>query len=199
MKHVSLILAIAFFTVYTASAQMHEGMQNQSHTGMGMMSNQGVMGNNHMNYNNMGGMMHGNMYRMMNYGIEPLNKYTFIVNLIPQMQSQLGLTTEQLNKLIDLRTAYLKQQIDLQAELSKKELTLANLIEENAPADQVKAKLQSYAQTQTDLGLAAYQSGTQMRDLLNDSQKKKLDNLLVQCFNGNCMMGGFQDTDNDVN
>ncbi len=195
MKHLSLILAVVILTTITASAQMHQGM--------GMSNYPGTMGYNHMGYNNMGYMMYGNNYGMMNgqygnmmYGqMMPMRQYMFMVNMMPQMQDQLGLTTEQSNKLIDLQTAYMKQIVDLQADLSKKQMTLEELLENNAPADQVKVQLESCAQTRTELDIAAYQSGSKMRNVLNDSQKKTLDNLLVQCFNGNCMMGGYQDTD----
>jgi Spy/CpxP family protein refolding chaperone len=119
--------------------------------------------------------------------------------MLPQMQNRLELTAEQSNKLIDMRASYLKQQIDLQAELSKKELTLENLIEENAPVDKVKTNLETYAQTQTKLELAAYQSGSEMRKILTDSQQKKFDELMVRCLSGNCMMGTLKDSTDIVN
>jgi regulation of enolase protein 1 (concanavalin A-like superfamily) len=199
MKQVSLFLATAVFSFFTASAQMNQGMHDQPHQGMGMMSNQGMMGNYDTNYDNMGVMMHGNRKGMMNRGIVLMQQCTFMVNMIPQMQNQLGLTTVQSNKLIDLRTTYLKQQIDLQAELSKKELKLEKLIEENAPADMVKTNLERYAQIQTNLELTAYQSGLEMRKILDDSQQKKFDKLMLQCFNGNCMMGNLEGSDNTEN
>ena len=200
MKHLSLILAVCILSAVTASAQMHQGMHNQSSQNMGTMGNPGMMGYNHMGYNNMGynnmgNMMYGNMYGMM----MPMQEYTFMINTMPQMYDQLGLTTEQSDKLLDLRTEFMKQKIDLEAQYTKKQMTLENQLEENAPADQVKTQLESCAQTQTDMELAAYQSGMKMRNILNDSQKKKLDNLLTQCLNGNCMMGGFNDTDTGVN
>lgn len=94
------------------------------------------------------------------------------------MQQELSLTDNQVEKLIDLQTSYFKQKADLKADLAKKELKLKNLLQANAPSKEVGELLKGCAASLTDIGVAAYETANKMKSILNDSQKKKLDELI---------------------
>lgn len=181
-----LIVAVLLATGLTAEAQsnMNQGtmrnMHNQSGTMMqgnyGMMSG-GMMGQ---------GMMNGNYSSMMMGGTLPMWRYERMVSVLPGMQSQLSLTSDQTEKLIDLKTAYQKKEVDLSALQQKQQLKLQSLLQNNASPEAVRKQLQSCTDVSIDLGLDAYETVQQMKSVLTDSQQKEFQGWMMNSMqNGN--------------
>jgi Spy/CpxP family protein refolding chaperone len=180
MKKIAvLIVALILATGLTAEAQsnMNQGtmrtMHNQSGTMMqgnyGMMSG-GMMGP---------GMMNGNYSHMMMSGTLPMWRYERVVTMLPQMQSQLSLTSDQTEKLIDLKTAYQKKEVDLQALRQKRQLKLQSLLRNNASPEAVQKQLQSCTDVGINIGIAAYKTVQQMESVLNNSQQKQFQDWMM--------------------
>ena len=172
-KLVIIATALLFMAGYTANAQMmgQNKMQNQQQ-GM-MMQNSGMMQ----------GMM-GNgmspMYGQMRNKNMPMQKYGMMVNRLPNMQQQLSLTDDQVEKLLDLQTDFKKQQIDYQAELRKKQMKMKSLLADNASATQVKKQIQDCSDTKINMKVAAYETAGKMKAVLNSDQKEQLKNMMQQ-------------------
>ena len=184
-KLIIIATALLFMAGYTANAQMmgQNNMQNQQQ-GM-MMQNSGMM---------QGGMMQGMMgngmcpmYGQMRNQNMPMQKYGMMVNRLPNMQQQLSLTDDQVEKLIDLQTNFKKQQIDYQAELRKKQMKLKNMLAENASANQVKKQMEDCSETKINMKVAAYETAGKMKAVLNSDQKEQLKTMMMQ--SGGMMQG----------
>ena len=187
MKKLVIIVTVLLFSIgYTASAQTgHEHDNNQSQKQGMMMQKSGMM---------QGGMMQGMMGngmcpvcgQMMSQNM-PMKKYGVMVNRLPNMQQQLSLSDEQVERLIDLQTEFKKQQIDYQAELRKKQMKLKGLLADNASASQVKNQMQACSETKINMKVAAYETAGKMNAILNSDQKEQLKNNMMQ---GDGMMQG---------
>ena len=214
MKKLVFIIAVLFTVGYTASAQMmghgnklhqgvmrnnsgmlHGGMHNGNYGGMhngiynGMMNN-GMYG--HMMYGGMGMMQNGNYPgygygQMMNFNTSANNSF-ILIDWLPNLQQQLSLDNNQEEKLLSLQTDFKKQQIDFQAKLRKEQLKLNRLIEETAPANQVKKQLEAIAETRIDLRTSAYETAGKMKALLTNDQIEKFQTNIGQ---SNMMNGGW--------
>ena len=114
MKKVTLILfAFLLFSGLTVEAQsnMNQGTMRNMHNQSGMMQgyrmgNYGMMSGGMMGQ----GMMNGS-YGYMMQGTMPMWLYERMVTMLPQMQAELSLTSDQTNKLIDLQSAYQKKKL----------------------------------------------------------------------------------------
>ena len=122
----------------------------------------------------------------------PMKKYMMLVNKLPSMQEQLSLTDDQVNQIIDLQTAFKKQQIDHRATLTKKQMKMQKLLDNNAPAADIKKQMQQCAESKIDIKVAAYETAGKMKALLTAEQK---DNLQNMCMKQNRMM---QDDDDGM-
>jgi hypothetical protein len=171
-KLVIIATALLFMAGYTASAQTghdHNNKQDQKQSKMMQKS----------------GMMQG----MMNQDM-PMKKYGMMVNRLPNMQQQLSLTDDQVDKLYDLQAEFKKQQIDFQSELRKKQMKLKNLLDDMASANQVEKQMKDCADTKISMKVAAYETAGKMKAVLNTDQKEQLQNMMMQ------QGGMMQDTDN---
>ncbi|MFP4469317.1 MAG: hypothetical protein ACLFPE_01460 [Bacteroidales bacterium] len=177
MKNLAIILTSMFILAsFTATAQMQEQMNRQNDQSM-MMQKSGMM---------QGGMcpMCG---QMMNQKM-PMMKYMMMVNKLPDMQQQLSLSEDQVNKMIDLQTEFRKQQIDHRAQLTKKQMKMEKMLDDMPSAAQLKQQLQQCADTKIDMRVAAYETVKEMKALLTDEQKETLKNMMTD--KGGMMQGG---------
>jgi len=181
-KLVIIATALLFMAGYTASAQMM-GQNNKQDQKQGMMMQKSGMMQGKMMQG--GGMMQG----MMNQDM-PMKKYGMMVNRLPNMQQQLSLTDDQVDKLYDLQAEFKKQQIDFQSELRKKQMKLKNLLDDMASANQVEKQMKDCADTKISMKVAAYETAGKMKAVLNNDQKEQLQNMMMQ------QGGMMQDTDN---
>jgi len=110
----------------------------------------------------------------------PMQKYGMMINRLPNMQQQLSLTDDQVEKLLDLQTNFKKQQIDFQAELQKKQMKLRNLLADNASASQVKNQMEACSETKINMKVAAYETAGKMKTVLNNDQKEQLQHMMMQ-------------------
>lgn len=214
MKKLVFIIAVLFTVGYTASAQMmsngnqhyqgmmgqnngtvHNGMHSGNYGGMHNGNYSGMMNNGtygHMMYGGMGMMQNGNYPRyeygqMMNFNTSTNNSF-ILIDWLPNLQQQLSLDNNQEEKLLSLQTDFKKQQIDFQAKLRKEQLKLNRLIEETAPANQVKKQLEAIAETRIDLRTSAYETAGKMKALLTNDQIEKFQTNIGQ---SNMMNGGW--------
>ena len=179
-KLVIIATALLFMAGYTASAQTgHDHNNKQDQKQSMMMQKSGMMQDGMMQG---GGMMQG----MMNQDM-PMKKYGMMVNRLPNMQQQLSLTDDQVDKLYDLQAEFKKQQIDFQSELRKKQMKLKNLLDDMASANQVEKQMKDCADTKISMKVAAYETAGKMKAVLNTDQKEQLQNMMMQ--QGGMMQG----------
>jgi hypothetical protein len=188
MKKIAvLIVAVLLATGLTAEAQlnMNQGSMRNMHnqSGMMMQGNYGMMSGGMMGQ----GMMNGNYsHMMMMGGTLPMWRYERVVAMLPHMQSQLALTSDQTEKLIDLQTAYQKKAVDLQALRQKRQLKLQSLLQNNASPEVVRKQLQSCTEVGINIGIDAYKTVQQMEAVLNESQQKEFQGWMMNSMqNGN--------------
>jgi len=187
MKKSGIILFVfMLFAGLTASAQIQQGM-NQKQEQQKRMQQEFMQHNmqGNMQENRMG-MMQGNMMQggmcpmcgnMMDQEM-PMQKYMMMVNRLPDMEEQLSLSQDQVEKLIDMRANYKKQPIDLRAVLAKKQRNMQGLMKSNASADEVRKQMKDCADIQINEKVAAYETAGKMKALLTDEQKAKLQTLM---------------------
>ncbi len=177
---IAFIVAISLGMLIPVNAQMHGNMTKDSTHWEGMhkkmMSNHGNIGD--MKENGMRErkpwMMHDGRGNKMSVERQ-LMHYAILVKRLPGMQNELGLTDDQVSKLVDLQTAFIKQKADLKADLTKKELKLKNSLKNNASSKEISEQLTSCAASRISIGVAAYETANNMKSVLNDSQKQKLN------------------------
>ncbi len=196
-----LISAALTFSAYAQQGNnqkqnqsQQSGMMQQGNMGMMQQGNRPMMqrgmmqGNRPMMQRGMG-MMQGGM-GMMRGGIcpmygqmgqqSPMRKYMMMVTHLPQMQQQLSLSQEQTEKLIDLQADFQKKLSRHQTAMSQNQQELKSLLDEMAPADQVKQQLQKCANARIEMSMAAYETGRQMKAILTADQKEQLKNMMMQ-------------------
>lgn len=173
-KLVIIASALLLMMGYTASAQTGHDHNNKQDQQQGMMMQKSGM---------MQGMMGDGMCPMcgqMTGQDMPMQKYGMMVNHLPNMQQQLSLKNDQVEKLLDLQTGFKKQQLDYQAELRKKQMKLKNLLADNASASQVKNQMEACSETKINMKVAAYETAGKMKAVLTNEQKEQLQNMMVQ-------------------
>ncbi len=121
----------------------------------------------------------GMMQDMMNQNM-PMEKYMMMVNQLPNMQQQLSLNENQMKQLNDLQAGFKKQQVDFQLELKNKQVKLKSLLDEMAPANQIRKQMQECADTKINIGVAAYETAGKMKAVLNNDQQEVLNNRMMQ-------------------
>ena len=106
-----------------------------------------------------------------------------VISQILNNREALGLSTDQVRKLEQLRDVFQRQSIRNDADLRIVELDVAALLE-NDPVDLAKleAKMREGEKLRTDLRLARIRAIEQARGLLNGEQKKKLQELNPQAL-----------------
>ena len=173
------------------SGTVHNRMHNRAYGGMmngwmqngnyGAMMSNGMVG--HMMNSGMGIMQNDNCPgygygQMMNFNtsVNSVDNSYILINSLPNLQQQLSLDNNQVEKLLSLQTNFKKQQIDFQAELGKEQLKLNGLLQETAPANQVKKQLETIAETRIDQRTTAYETASKMKALLTNDQIEKLKN-----------------------
>ena len=123
---------------------------------------------------------HGDMYpihqKMMDNEM-PFRKYMMFVEMMPKMRDKLSLTTDQTEKLIDLRADFKKQKIDLKAQQAKEKMKLQNLLMNKASSEELEKQMLKCAGIKVDIKLAAYETAGKMKDVLTDEQKEKMEKM----------------------
>lgn len=188
-KLIIIATALLFMAGYTVNAQTghdHNDKQDQDQKQGMMMQKSGMMQ----------GMMDNEKCptcgQMMNPDM-PMQKYGMMVNKLPTMQQQLSLTDEQVDQLYDLQTDFKKQQIDYQAELRKKQMKLKGLLNDMAPAGEIKIQMKNCADTKINMKVAAYETAAKMKAVLTKAQKEQMKNMMMQMHGE----GGMMDQDQD--
>ena len=110
--------------------------------------------------------------------VRQLMPYIMLVKKLPAMQQELALTDDQVSKLADLQATFEKQKADIKSDLIKKELKLKNLLKSNASPEEINKQLTACAASRINLAVAAYDTAGKMKSVLNDSQKKKLEEFI---------------------
>ncbi len=210
MKKLILTLGLSIFVLFFAlptDAQYMQHHNQQRHgmmmsdstsgtTGYGMMGNTGntgrgmyggmgnMMGGMHGMQGGMGMMqgMHG-MYGGMMGANSQMRGEMMLVNALPQMREELSLTDAQVEKLTQLQNDFQKQQIDLRASLAKKNIDLNETLDQNGSVSAVRSGLQELSAIRVNMGVLTYETAQNMKNVLNDEQKEKLQNY------SNTMMG----------
>lgn len=179
MKKIALIAAGVFFLAcLTASAQtgqqedMQSGQQQQSMMQQGMKK--GGMMQGGMMQGGMGSMPHGMM------GSMPMQVSMIMVNMLPEMDEQLSLTEEQTDQLIDMRSEFKKQQVDHQADMTKQKNKLQRMIDEDAPADEVRKQMKACSDIMINMHSAAYETEQEMNAVLTDEQQEELEVIMEE-------------------
>jgi hypothetical protein len=170
---VIIATALLFMTGYTAIAQTGQGQNNKQDQSQGMMMQKKGM---------MQGMMGSGMCPMCSQMMGqdmPMEKFGMMVNHLPNMQQQLSLKNDQVEKLLDLQTAFKKQELDYQAELRKKHMKLNSMLADKATASQVKTQMEACSETKIKMKLAAYETAGKMKALLTTEQIEQLENMMV--------------------
>ncbi len=195
MKKIAFIAAAVFFLAcLTANAQMIHGDASQSGQQYPMMHG-GMMQPGMMMHGGGGGMMHGGMMTgrmcpmqqgMM--GTMPMKKYMMQVHMLPNMQAQLSLTSQQTEELIDLQTGFKKQQLDYKADLARQRVRMQSLLAGNPAADEIKSQLQACAEIKINMHMAAYETAKKMKSVLTGDQAEMLENMMTPP--GYMMQGG---------
>ena len=140
---------------------MHRQMMGREGMGMREGMQQGMQGWG----------MSGNMHCVLCL----VNQEMMWVNRLPDMQSELSLTDDQVTKLTQLRTLVQKQKIDLNAEVQKKQIDLKTLMEQGASGAEIRKSLQAITNLEVDSAVATYETAMKMKSLLTAQQKEKLD------------------------
>lgn len=175
MKKIVIIVTALLFSIgYTTNAQTGHKQDNNQGKEQGMMMQKGGM---------MQGMMENGMCPMCGQMMDqdmPMRKYGMMVNHMPQMQEQLSLSDEQVERLLDFQAEFKKQQIDYQSELRNKQMKLKDLLADNASASQVKEQMESCSETKINMQMAAYEMADKMKAVLNSDQKEQLKNNMMK-------------------
>ncbi len=178
-----ILIALMVTGSFSVYGQMMNQGQNQQQPGQQ---------NNQQNYNmmqlgympgwmysmmdQMGYYMHGSMYNQ----TMPMERYMMTLYMLPNMQSQLSLTPEQSEKLVDMQADFRKQQADHQAAIAKYRMKLQGLLEKNATSDQVREQLENLSKTRNDIKIAAYEMAGKMRNVLNSDQQQQWEDMMDQ-------------------
>ncbi len=131
-----------------------------------------------------GGMMghKGMMGGMSMMGMkDPMHKYMHTVKHLPDLQTKLNLTDDQVSKLKQLRADFLKKLADWKASLEKKSIDLGMLLDKNASASEVKKMLSSYYDVKVTIKVNAYEVANKMRSLLSMQQREQFDSTIGKC------------------
>jgi hypothetical protein len=200
MKNVIVIsvIAISLGLLIPVNAQMHGDMVSDSAHCQGIHKckmHSGQMGNmkEEGRHQNKSDKVHGRgMNNMMPE--RQLMPYMALVERLPGMQQPLGLTDDQVSKLVDLRAAFAKQKVDLKADLAKKELKIKDLLKNNASGKEIGDHLTACAASRISIAVSAYETANKMKSILNDSQKQKLNEFIEKFHQGKggqeeCCMG----------
>jgi Spy/CpxP family protein refolding chaperone len=105
----------------------------------------------------------------------------------PNMGARLGLTEAQMDQIADLRLEMQKQVLPLRSELMSKRNELKLLLTADKPdMGKIKAKLKEIGDLRVQISTLWAQHLLKVRELLNDTQKKKFDSMIL---NGKGMRG----------
>lgn len=91
------------------------------------------------------------------------------------MFKQLDLSTEQIEKLRDMRTSHQKEMIPLRAELKVARIELRELVRAGDNTSAIDAKIDQIGKLQTQLEKKRVQNQLQMRSILTPEQRQKME------------------------
>src|SRR5579864_1798203 len=147
----ALVLVAADAQQPQSGAPPHAGMPM---SGMGMMA--GGMGM-------MGGMQN------------PMNHSLMTTFLLPEMQAELGLSTQQTGQLRQFKQEMLAKGKDVAAQIAAKQKELEALLSaDTSKGTQVKTLLEQIGNLRAQRQFAAYETARKMKGALTDDQKAKL-------------------------
>jgi Spy/CpxP family protein refolding chaperone len=102
-----------------------------------------------------------------------------LITIILRNRHELGLSSQQVQDLEDLRDGYQREAIRYQAEIGIAEVELQSLLRADAvDLEQVKVKLQEIEHVKTELRLARIRTVEQGKALLSSEQHEKLQGLV---------------------
>ncbi len=205
MKQVISILSILILAVFVVpvwsqgDAEHHPAQQAirpDTTTGMSMMKSammQGKMmgGKGQMQGHMKGG--HGMMgkmdcgHKMAMHG--PLMGAFHTIHHLPDLQKQLTLNDDQVQKLKNIQADFLKRKIDLKAVIQKEKVDLKMLVDKNASPAQVRKVLKGILDTKLELQINAYETSQKMLSVLTLEQREQFKSKKKKCKMG--MMGGM--------
>jgi hypothetical protein len=160
----------------THGPQMHKFMRHKNHPGS-FLEKSTSMKKNKINYQ-------GLERRMQSKLMMP---YLMIVKKLPGMLKELNLSDEQVSRLVDLQASFEKQKTDHKADLIKKELKLKSSLKASASSKEISDQLTSCAAVKVNIAVAAYDTFNKMKSVLNDTQKKKIEEFFEKHDKiGNC-------------
>jgi len=185
MKKLVVILSMAMCmgSFISINAQMNGSMKHDTTHRSGMHKNmmqQGPNGNMMDKGNHMRKFGMSEEGEIMMGPIKQLMPYIMLIKKLPEKQDELGLTDDQVSTLVDLQTAYKKEKADLMADLIKKELKLKNLLKSNASSKEISNQLTACAASKVSIGVAAYETANNMKNILTDAQKQKLERRMAR-------------------
>lgn len=155
----------------------------------GMMSGKGMMQGGMMQGGMMqggmmqGGMMKGGMMGMMHgqsmgHMDSPMMSAVMpVLHHLPDMQTKLGLSDDQLNRIKSIRADFKKKQIDRKAEIEKTNIDLKAQVDKNADTKDVSRTLEKISKLQTQIQVESYATAQKLLSILNADQRKKWDEL----------------------
>jgi hypothetical protein len=179
--YVVALLAAAGLLLAAAAAQEktpakassgQSSTQTSTWKGQGTMSNmQGQMGTPRGRM----GMVRSSMMRGME---SPLSRSIATVYVLPDMKSQLSLTTAQATQLQRLRQQFLDSEQKDATQIESKRAALDTLLGSGKPSqDQVTKAVTEIANLEAHQQVLGYESALKMRALLTDQQRSNLDSM----------------------
>jgi Spy/CpxP family protein refolding chaperone len=111
-------------------------------------------------------------------GMMPLHQPVMMVYLLPKMQSELGLTSEQVSRLSTMQNNFQAQQQQAGQQIMDRQRAVDRLFAENSTDEnRVRAALQDMSNLQVNEQLRAFDTARDMKGVLTKAQRAKLDKL----------------------
>lgn len=106
----------------------------------------------------------------------PLHRQMMNVFLLPEMQSELGLSTQQVEQLRELKRGLLEKSKDLGGQLAERRKELDQLLSgDTSRTRAVKALFEKIGDLRAQLQYAGFETSNKMKAVLTDEQRTKLN------------------------
>lgn len=186
MKRISIILSTIFLLAgMTANAQMPGGMHNNMQQGSSNTNEyqRNVQGGHMMGQGMMPFMMGGHMSTMhgmrgngmMNWQGSGM-MHSGVLNHLSMLDEELDLSSDQVNRLNNMKEAFMEKSEKLSNKVNNERQRLAELVNNDASTEQYRSQLMSYYQSVMDLQESAYETSNEMKEVLTEEQRQKLEN-----------------------
>lgn len=106
----------------------------------------------------------------------PLHRQLVNVFLLPEMQSELGLSAQQVGELRELKRGLLAKSKDLGSQLAERRKELDQLLSGDTSRDRaVKALFEKIGDLRAQMQYAGFETSNKMKAVLSDEQRSKLN------------------------